>query len=126
MLLSNVTKVLNVKDVLAKMGSSGIAGGGSAPGAEEKGDDKKDDVASPPPKKAFDLSGPADNAGAGGAGGPLASGEVSISTAATNGQGRMGAKDAHCYLGSPLTVAASAVAGRIADPRPGALRSPRR
>ena len=63
---------------------------------------------------------------AGGAGGPLASGEVSISTAATNGQGRMGAKDAHCYLGSPLTVAASAVAGRIADPRPGALRSPRR
>lgn len=55
---------------------------------------------------------------AGGAGGPLASGEVSISTAATNGQGRMGAKDAYCYLGSPLTVAASAIAGRIADPRP--------
>lgn len=30
----------------------------------------------------------------------------------------MGAKDAYCYLGSPLTVAASAIAGRIADPRP--------
>ena len=56
---------------------------------------------------------------AGGVGGPLGSGEVSISTAATNGAGRMGAKDAQCYLASPLTVMASAVAGRIADPRPG-------
>ncbi|MDX3907173.1 MAG: aconitase family protein [Pigmentiphaga sp.] len=54
---------------------------------------------------------------AGGAGGPLGPGETSISTAATNGPGRMGAKDALCYLGSPLTVAASAIAGRIADPR---------
>lgn len=54
---------------------------------------------------------------AGGAGGPLASGEVSLSTAATNGSGRMGAKDAQCYLGSPLTVMASALAGRIVDPR---------
>ncbi|MBV7482966.1 aconitase family protein [Bordetella sp. BOR01] len=58
---------------------------------------------------------------AGGAGGPLGPNEVSISTAATNGAGRMGAKDAHCYLGSPLTVAASAIAGRIVDPR-GSLR----
>jgi 3-isopropylmalate/(R)-2-methylmalate dehydratase large subunit len=49
--------------------------------------------------------------------GPLHSGEVSISSAATNGAGRMGAKDAECYLGSPATVAASAVAGRITDPR---------
>jgi 3-isopropylmalate/(R)-2-methylmalate dehydratase large subunit len=55
---------------------------------------------------------------AGGVGGPLGSGEVSISTAATNGPGRMGAKDALCYLASPLTVAASAVMGRITDPRP--------
>lgn len=54
---------------------------------------------------------------AGGLGGPLASGEVSISTAATNGAGRMGAKDAHCYLGSPITVARSAINGHITDPR---------
>ena len=54
---------------------------------------------------------------AGGTLGPMHSGEVSISTAATNGAGRMGAKDSECYLGSPATVAVSAVAGRIADPR---------
>jgi 3-isopropylmalate/(R)-2-methylmalate dehydratase large subunit len=45
------------------------------------------------------------------------SGEVSISTAAANAAGRMGAKDAKLYLGSPATVAASAVAGVITDPR---------
>lgn len=45
------------------------------------------------------------------------SGEVSISTAAANGAGRMGAKDAQLFLGSPATVAASAVAGAITDPR---------
>ena len=44
-------------------------------------------------------------------------GEVSISTAATNGAGRMGSKESECYLGSPLTVTASAIAGRIVDPR---------
>jgi 3-isopropylmalate/(R)-2-methylmalate dehydratase large subunit len=49
--------------------------------------------------------------------GPLHSGEVSISTAANNNAGRFGAKDAQLYLGSPATVAASAIAGRIADPR---------
>ena len=49
--------------------------------------------------------------------GPLHSGEVSISTAANNNAGRFGAKDAQLYLGSPATVAASAVAGRITDPR---------
>ena len=54
---------------------------------------------------------------AGGLGGPLASNEVSISTAATNGAGRMGAKDAKCYLGSPITVARSAIEGCITDPR---------
>jgi 3-isopropylmalate/(R)-2-methylmalate dehydratase large subunit len=42
---------------------------------------------------------------------------VSISTAAANGAGRMGAKDALLYLGSPATVAASAIAGVITDPR---------
>ncbi|MCI3951255.1 MAG: hypothetical protein K0R53_752 [Burkholderiales bacterium] len=49
--------------------------------------------------------------------GPVHSGEVSISTAANNNAGRFGAKDAKLYLGSPATVAASAVAGRITDPR---------
>ncbi|HYC45560.1 MAG TPA: aconitase family protein [Burkholderiales bacterium] len=49
--------------------------------------------------------------------GPVHSGEVSISTAANNNYGRFGAKDAQLYLGSPATVAASAIAGCIADPR---------
>jgi 3-isopropylmalate/(R)-2-methylmalate dehydratase large subunit len=49
--------------------------------------------------------------------GPLASGEVSLSTATNNNAGRFGARDAELYLGSPATVAASAVAGRIVDPR---------
>lgn len=54
---------------------------------------------------------------AGGVGGPLGPGEVSISTAATNGAGRMGSLDAQCYLASPATVTASAIAGVITDPR---------
>jgi 3-isopropylmalate/(R)-2-methylmalate dehydratase large subunit len=49
--------------------------------------------------------------------GPVHSGEASISTAANNNFGRFGAKDAQLYLGSPATVAASAVAGTITDPR---------
>jgi 3-isopropylmalate/(R)-2-methylmalate dehydratase large subunit len=49
--------------------------------------------------------------------GPVHAGEVSISTAANNNAGRFGAKDAQLYLGNPSTVAASAVAGRITDPR---------
>jgi 3-isopropylmalate/(R)-2-methylmalate dehydratase large subunit len=49
--------------------------------------------------------------------GPLASGEVSISTATNSNTGRFGPADAKLYLGSPATVVASAVAGRIADPR---------
>jgi 3-isopropylmalate/(R)-2-methylmalate dehydratase large subunit len=53
---------------------------------------------------------------AGGAMAPLGPGEVSIATAATNHVGRFGAKDGEVYLGSPLTVAASAVAGRLVDP----------
>lgn len=47
----------------------------------------------------------------------LAPGEARISTSTRNDPGRMGARDARIYLGSALTVAASAVAGRIADPR---------
>jgi 3-isopropylmalate/(R)-2-methylmalate dehydratase large subunit len=49
--------------------------------------------------------------------GPVHSCEVSISTAANNNFGRFGAKDAALYLGSPATVAASAVAGKLTDPR---------
>ena len=49
--------------------------------------------------------------------GLLHSGEVSICTATANAPGRFGAKDADIYLASPASVAASAVAGRITDPR---------
>ncbi len=42
---------------------------------------------------------------------------VAISTTARNFKGRMGSPSAQVYLASPYTVAASAVAGRIADPR---------
>lgn len=47
----------------------------------------------------------------------LAENAVAISTTARNFKGRMGAATAQVYLASPYTVAASAVAGRIADPR---------
>lgn len=43
--------------------------------------------------------------------------DVVISSTARNFKGRMGSPLAQVYLGSPYTVAASAVAGRISDPR---------
>ena len=49
--------------------------------------------------------------------GILAGGESCISTSNRNFIGRMGSKDANVYLGSAATVAASAIEGRIADPR---------
>ncbi|MBR0666035.1 3-isopropylmalate dehydratase [Roseomonas hellenica] len=50
--------------------------------------------------------------------GVLNDGEVSISTQQFNYQGRNGSRSAHVFLGGPYVVAASAVAGRIVDPRP--------
>jgi homoaconitate hydratase len=48
--------------------------------------------------------------------GLLAPGEVGISATNRNFKGRMGSRDAHCYLASPAVVAASAVEGAIAAP----------
>lgn len=64
-----------------------------------------------PPSCAACLGGPVDTFGR------MNSPETCISTTNRNFVGRMGSKDAFVILASPMTVAASAVAGHIADPR---------
>lgn len=49
--------------------------------------------------------------------GTLAAGEVCIASTARNYKGRMGDNTSEVYLGSAYSVAAAAVAGKIADPR---------
>jgi 3-isopropylmalate/(R)-2-methylmalate dehydratase large subunit len=54
---------------------------------------------------------------ASGRNGLVHAGEVSISTAVGNGTGRFGSREAKLFLGSPATVAVSAIHGCITDPR---------
>ena len=58
--------------------------------------------------------------------GLLEPGEVGISATNRNFKGRMGSRDAQCYLASPEVVAASAVAGYIRGPHAMADRGPDR
>jgi 3-isopropylmalate/(R)-2-methylmalate dehydratase large subunit len=64
-----------------------------------------------PPSCAACLGGPSDTFGR------LSGPQTCLSTTNRNFPGRMGSSDAEVYLASPYTVAASAVTGRITDPR---------
>lgn len=63
------------------------------------------------------ISTPTCGACLGGHMGILASGEKCISSTNRNFVGRMGSPKSEVYLGSPVVVAASAIEGKIADPR---------
>jgi homoaconitate hydratase len=58
--------------------------------------------------------------------GLLEKGEVGISSTNRNFKGRMGSRDAQCYLASPEVVAASAIAGYIRGPYQFTDRKPER
>src|SRR5215472_9343167 len=58
--------------------------------------------------------------------GLLEPGEVGISATNRNFKGRMGSRDAQCYLASPAVVAASAIAGYICGPGRPAAGAPAR
>jgi homoaconitate hydratase len=58
--------------------------------------------------------------------GLLEAGEVGISATNRNFKGRMGSRDAKCYLASPEVVASSAIAGYICGPHEFANRMPQR
>ena len=58
--------------------------------------------------------------------GLLEAGEVGISATNRNFKGRMGSRDAKCYLASPEVVAASALAGYIRGPFKTTERAPER
>jgi homoaconitate hydratase len=58
--------------------------------------------------------------------GLLQPGEVGISATNRNFKGRMGSRDARCYLASPAVVAASAVAGTITAPEAWTAAEPAR
>ena len=58
--------------------------------------------------------------------GLLEAGEVGISATNRNFKGRMGSRDAKCYLASPEVVAAAAIAGYIRGPHEFANRAPQR
>jgi 3-isopropylmalate/(R)-2-methylmalate dehydratase large subunit len=49
--------------------------------------------------------------------GLIGAGEVCLTASTRNFKGRMGSPDAEIYMASPATVAASAISGRITDPR---------
>jgi 3-isopropylmalate/(R)-2-methylmalate dehydratase large subunit len=49
--------------------------------------------------------------------GVLGAGEVCLTASTRNFKGRMGSPDAEIYMASPYTVAASAIAGHVIDPR---------
>ena len=50
--------------------------------------------------------------------GVLGPGETCITASTRNNKGRMGDQSARIYMGSPATVAATAITGVITDPGP--------